>query len=468
MKKNHILLALITVIALFISSCDIGNNNSSDSSTTDSVYTVTLSGSVVDGTSGNAISGATIRISDGTTIKGTTTDAGGDFSTTLEVTEDIDYTIIAAKDGYLSDTTNVFAIANSITEVPIFQLQADENNNGGTGTSSGAASINLFSQSASAIGVKESGSIESAEIVFEVRDSSGALIDESHAVDVSFTFGSTPGGGEYLYPASVKTNTLAKAPVTLNTGTVAGVVQVIAEATVDGKQIKSKPILIAIYGGFPEESLFYVASEKLNYPVLGVIGSSIEFTAYAGDKYNNPVRPGTAIYFTTNYGIIGGSNLTGDAGTASVTLLTEPWPEDPVYGPGFFRVTARTANESMASISTETVRLQSGSPIISANPSSFNIDNGGSQSFTYTVKDVNDNPMSEGQSVNITVKSQFYDVAGATEVKFPDTQSKSWTAFSFIAFDTDPDTVFVENVTIEIATSGSNGNLKYAFSGSGK
>lgn len=467
MKKNLILFALLAIFTLFTTSCDIKDDSSTNSTGTDSTYTVTLTGNVVEAANGNGIAGATIKISDGATVKGTTTGTDGSFNTTLEVTDDVDLVVIASKDGFISDTTSVFAIKSTVTEVAIFQLAADENSTG-TGTSGGAASINLFSQSASFVGVKESGSLESAEIVFEVRDSSGVLIDDSHAVDVSFTFGATPGGGEYLFPASVKTNALGKASVTLNTGTVAGVVQIIAEATVDGNVIKSKPILIAIYGGFPTDNLFYVASEKLNYPVLGIIGESIDFTAYAGDKYNNPVRPGTAIYFTTNSGIIGGSNLTGESGTAAVTLLTEPWPDDPVYGPGFFRVTASTADENLNTITTETVRLQSGGPVMSVSPTFFSLDNGGSQSFTYTIADVNGNPMSEGQTINISVVSEFVDVAGATEVKFPDTQSKSWTAFSFIAFDTKPDTVFVENVTIEIKTTGPNSDNSTTISGSAR
>lgn len=463
MKRNYILFLILFITAVFVSSCELDE----DSDSSDSTYTVTLTGSVVDASDGDNISGATIKLIYDLSVSGTTTNDEGEFSTEIEVSDDTDVTVIVAKSGYLSDTTSVFAIASSTVEVPLFQLEIDDESSSSEIVSSGgAASINLYSQSASSIGVKESGDVESAEIVFEVRDSSGALIDETHAVEVNFSFGAMPDGGEYLYPASSETNALAKAAVTLNTGKVAGVVQVIAEATVGGNTIKSQPILIAIHGGFPTSDLFYVACEKLNYPALGVIGESITFTAYAGDKYNNPVRPGTAIYFTANYGIIGGSDLTGASGTASADLLTEPWPDDPVYGPGFFRVTAKTADEMHNTISTETVRLLSGAPYMSVSPSSFTLENGGTQSFTYTIADANGNPMSEGQTVNITVESEFVDVAGTTEVRFPDTQSKSWTAFSFIAFDTKPDTLYSEAVTIEISTAGSNSDATIIASGS--
>jgi hypothetical protein len=371
------------------------------------------------------------------------------------------------KAGYFQDTTQIFAIVNTTIDLPLFELQRDESSNSGS-FSGKAASIYLYSQSAISIGVKESGALESAQIVFEVMDSSGVVINEDNAIDVSFRFGSTPNGGEYLYPSSVRTNALGRAAVSINTGTVAGVSEVIAEAVVDGKPILSKPILIAIYGGFPTQDIFYVASDKLNYPYLGIVGESINFTAYAGDKYNNPVRPGTSVYFTANYGIIGGSNQTDDAGTATVTLLTEPWPTEDPNGPGFFTVTSRTVNENSNSISTSTTRLLSGAPIIGVDPSTFDIANGGSQSFNYTIEDIYGNPMSEGQTINVTIDSEFYDIAGATEVKFPDTQSKSWTSFSFVAFDTDADTAAVETITIKIATSGANGEVAYSFTGIGR
>ena len=148
--------------------------------------------------------------------------------------------------------------------------------------------------------------------------------------------------------------------------------------------------------------------------------------------------------------------------------LTEPWPNDPVYGPGFFMVTSSTADENYNTISTNTIRLLSGTPILSVSPTSFNLDNGGSQTFTYTIMDVNGNPMSEGQTIGVTIESENIDIAGATEIKFPDTQSRSMTSFSFTAFDTKPDTVVVENVKIEISTTGPNSDVSIFLFGTGR
>ena len=109
MKKNHIFLAIIFVFTVFVTSCDL-NSDSTSTDQTDTLGTVTLTGSIVEAATGNGIASATIRISDGSTVKGATSNSEGVFTTTLEFADDIDLSIIAAKDGYLSDTTNVFAI----------------------------------------------------------------------------------------------------------------------------------------------------------------------------------------------------------------------------------------------------------------------------------------------------------------------------------------------------------------------
>ena len=467
MKRKHFIFTAVILLLGFFIGCDSKKDDPTTPGLDDSTDAVIVQGKVVSAETGDNLADAIIKISDGSIVKGATTDAEGNFSAVFEMESDRDLIIIVFKAGYYQDTTQIFAIVNTTVNLPLFELSRDESSNAG-GFSGIAASIYLYSQSATSVGVKESGSVESAQIVFEVMDSSGVVIGEDNAIEVSFRFGSTPGGGEYLYPSSIRTNALGRAAVSINTGTIAGVSEVIAEAVVDGKPIISKPILIAIHGGFPTQDIFYVASDKLNYPSLGIVGAQIGFTAYAGDKYNNPVRPGTAIYFTANYGIIGGSNLTSDAGTATVTLLTEPWPTEDPRGAGFFTVTARTVDENSNSISTSTTRLLSGGPIISVDPPTFNIDNGASQSFVYTIADVNGNPMSEGQSIRVSIDSEFYDVAGSTEVKFPDTQNQSWTSFSFLAFDTEPDSVSVETITIEIATTGPNGDLTYSFTGTGR
>ncbi len=100
----------------------------------------------------------------------------------------------------------------------------------------------------------------------------------------------------------------------LSAGTTAGVVQVVAEATLDGRTIRSLPVSVAIHGGLPDQPHFSVGPEKFNFPGLTRYGLIDEVSVIVGDKYANPVRPGTAVYFTSSHGVIEGSVLTNGTG----------------------------------------------------------------------------------------------------------------------------------------------------------
>ena len=457
MKKNYIILAMLFISSFFLASCDTKNEDTTDPVLNDSTDAVIVEGKVVAAESGNNLSGAIIKITDGNIVKGATTDAEGEFSTTFEMEDDRDLTIIAFKAGYFQDTTSVFAILNSTVSVPLFQLQRDESSNPG-GFSGKAASIYLYSQSADFIGVKESGSIESAQIVFEIMDSSGVIIGEENAIDVSFRFGSSPGGSEYLYPSSIRSNALGKAAVSMNTGTKAGVAQIIAEAVVDGKPITSKPINITIHGGFPDDAHFSIASNQVNYAYYHWLGQLGTITVLIGDKYSNPVRPETAVYFNSDAAVIEGSSLTNNLGLASATFVSgAPLPNDPVDGPGFFYAHASTINESESIISTKTRVLFSGYPVVSIFPTTVDINNGGSQSFTYRVTDEFGNPLAPGNSYSVSVETGGdAEAAGDVGISMPDVQA-GYTDFSFSVVDTKADEEITSAITITVKVTGPNG-----------
>lgn len=462
MKKTLVSIVLIFSLILLFSGCE----SSKESPTSSELTEVTISGMVIWAQTGEPLEGATIKITDGDTLTGTVTNSQGSYSTVFKIDRDKDLILIASKGGFLPDTVTVFATKdNPSLEVPVFQLEADTSAGDIPSNSGNAASFFLLEQSTESIGVKESGALENAEIIFEVRDSNGVPIDLDHAVTVNFKFGAHPGGGEYLYPTSVKTNTLGRATVVLNSGTIAGVVQIVAEINAPGGTIRSKPVLITIYGGLPYEGLFNVASSQINYPALGVLGYQIEFVAYVGDKYSNPVRPGTAVYFSTNSGIINGGALTDHLGVAKVLLFTEGNPVDSVYGPGFFTVSAFTADENYNTIKTQTLRLLSGSPIISVEPTSFDLPNGGSQSFNFTVKDINGNPMSSSQIIQVKATGGTVDVSGDTQIKMPDV-AFGYTSFSFSLYDSDPGKDSLAFSRIEILSSGPNGRESVEIFGS--
>lgn len=463
MKNFYLIVSsIVAIFSLTISGCKF-------TTTENPVQTggaVTISGTVVESTSGNPVHNASINIIGGTATKITSTDNSGKFSAEVGLNQDASLTILTSRTGYDNDTTIVYAAVGSAIQVPLIQLVKQQG--AGGGTSGQAASIYLYSQSAQSIGVKESGSNETVQFIFEVLDSTGVPIGADNSVLISFSLGSSPGGGEYLYPASAQSNALGRAAVTLNTGTIAGVAQIIAAFTIN-TIVQSEPILIAIYGGFPDPNHFAVASEKLNYPAFGNIGYQIPFTAFVGDKYSNPVRPGTSVYFSATSGIIGGSNVTDQSGQATVTLFTQPYPELQGYGRGFFQVTASTIDENSNNIQTLTVRLLSGFPtIMSVDPSTIDMQNGESKLFNLTVSDENGNPLSEGQSITVKVNKGDLEVTGNVDIRMLDTQSNAATMFTFTAIDSKPDTTQVQLAIIDIETSGPNGERKISITGTSR
>ena len=442
---KYIYSSIAAMLILTLMSCEFGLNP-------DNTF---VTGRIADSETGNPIVAASIKISDGTNQVGANTDSEGKFAAELTLEEDKDLQLIILKEGYKADTLNIFVIAGSTKEIQTILLEAT----GGSSTTSGqAASIHLFSQSLESIGVKESGGIEACQLVFEVLDSSGITITLENSVSVNFSFLSNPGGGEYLYPDSSITNAFGRASVTLNSGTMAGVIQILATIQLANNTIQSRPVLISIHGGLPDQNHFDIASEFLNYPEYGIVGYVIPFTAFVGDKYSNPVRPNTSVYFSTSSGIIEGSALTDELGTATVNLLTQPYPDHQVYGPGFFEVIASTIDENSVMIYTSSVRLLSGFPIISVSPAVIDIQNGGSQAFTFTVSDGNNNPLAKGNSISVTVEEGDIELLGDIDITLPDTQSEALTQFSFTAFDSKPDTLNPVSAIIKIQSAGPNGD----------
>jgi hypothetical protein len=463
-----VIFSIIFAALLLLSGCEVKESGPTDGEETEG-GTVTITGQVVESSSGNPINNALVKVTDFVNENGGATNSSGMYSVTLDIDKNKEVFIVVSLTGYSADTTSVFATIDASVQAPLVQLKQES----GTGQtpSGGAASVYLYEQSSESIGVKESGSIQTAQIIFEVQDSNGVHIDLDNQETVQFTLGNSPGGGEYLHPSSVKTNALGRASVTLNTGFTAGVVQVIAEITRGNETIRSKPVLIAIHGGLPDLGHFGVASDRLNYPAWGVIGYDIDFTAYVGDKFSNPVRPQTAVYFETTSGIIEGSELTTDIGTATVKLLSQPFPNyiSGIYNrPGFFKVTARTANEDYQPIETATVRLQSGQSIISnVTPQTFDIANGGAQSFAFYVADINDNPIASGNTISVEVTSGDISVAGDVSINMPDTQFGNKQYYFTIA-DKDSDEEKIQTSSVTIKSSGENGDASFSITGTSR
>ena len=430
------------------------------------INNVTISGEILESITSIPLFNALVRVTDGMNDVSTRTSENGSFTIKFPMKSNKEILLITSKEAYSTDSLKLFAeIGKSYLNI----TREIKQGQGGGNSTGGPASIYLLYQSVNNIGVRESGSDETAQIVFQVLDSTGVPINADNSVVLNFNFGGHPGGGEYLYPSSVITNELGRALVTMNSGTKAGVAQIIAEMVVNGTVIKSRPVLISIHGGFPDQNHFDISSDKFNYPAYGVLSYPIDFHILVGDKYSNPVRPGTAVHFETTSGVIQGSSLTDSTGQDSVTLWTQPYPNlnEPGYGVGFFRVTASTIDENNNTIQTSTVVLLSyNNPTISVIPNTFDIPNGGSQVFLYTITDQNGNPLTEGTTISVSVPEEDHlALTGATNLILPD---ESGINFSFTASDSRPDSTGLHQAQITILTSGPNGNKSLTISGTAK
>ena len=453
-------------IVLLISALGCGNLFKSTNK-----QSVVITGRVIDKSTNQPIDNAIVRIIRPLPEIDKVTDSAGAFTFGLSIDTSMTYSIEARKEGYSVYTTSILVIPGRDVTLPDLTLQSQQSDtttggNTNTGEASGyAASIELGSASSQSVVVKESGGNESAELMFQVRDSSGVPVDLNHSAQVQFQFGSAPGGGEALNPVQVMTDANGKASTTLTSGTKAGVVQVVAQATVNGKTIRSKPVPVSIHAGLPDQSHFTLVSDQYNIP-FPKVGVKYPFTIYAGDKYGNVVTDGVSVYFTTNGGYIEGSANTGPDGSASVNLIDgNPFPQG-----GIGTITATTADENYNPVSTSIQVLFSKEPNITVSPTSFIIPNGGSQAFTYSVKDVNDYPMAPGSSISVNVEGANTTSQGDLNPLLRDVNPdfgnvSQLTDYSFIISDSQPDSVLAVPVRVTITSDGPNGYSKVVISG---
>jgi hypothetical protein len=453
MKRNILFFLLSGLLLFAVVNC---NKSPTDKGGDNKVI---LNGQVINAQTQQTMEGAIVRVQNISPELTIYTDAEGKYKAEFETKITTEVLVVAFKESFVPDTISVLAVPGRVVEVPFLRLTPTPSTPNASGN---AASIVLFAQSAPSIGVRESGAVETARLTFEVQDSVGNAINIEHGVEVSFFMSSSAGGGEFIYPLSARTGFDGHVETYLTSGTKAGVVQLQVEIKVSNKTIRSKPIAIAIHGGLPDPAHFSVASNKLNFAGYNVYGLLNTTTAFVGDKYANPVRPGTAVYFTSTGGIIQGSALTDEQGRATVNLMSAaPQPSHPIFGPGFATVTATTLDENNISIDTQTLVLFSGVPQISIDPTSgFVIPNGGSLAFSYVVSDQNGNPLEEGTNITVDVKGKDLEALGAVDVTLPDTQSKSWTQFAFTVSDTSQVVYMSMPVTIDInVTSPHSGAL---------
>ncbi|MCF7809236.1 MAG: hypothetical protein K9M49_05545 [Candidatus Marinimicrobia bacterium] len=327
------------------------------------------------------------------------------------------------------------------------------------------ASILLSHITAPFITVIGSGGVDNATLTFQVLDSLGYAVGAD--IMVNFALGSSPNGGEFFSPDSAVTNNDGQVKVNLVSGTIAGVVQIIASI---GSDVSSQMIPVSIHGGLPHADHFSVVPVSLNFPGYRHFGLINEITAFVGDKYGNFCTPGTAVYFTTDGGLIEGSGLTED-GACTVRLISAyPLPNHATLGPGYATITARTANDQNQAIEVTSTVLFSGEPVISGlTPSTVNVSHLGTQSFSFTVADENGNPLSKDTNISVVVEEGSVTAVGDVNKSLPDTQAKGLgtTNFGFTLIDVDSVSTTPKDVRVIISTEGLNGTAIAVLEGSG-
>lgn len=395
---------------------------------------VTISGRVVDVASNNPIPEAvvTFQFSTGDQQEEETavTDSVGRYSKMLDVNEATDVTITASKGGTTAQQVErVSPDVGTVRDVN-FELDVGGEDEREPGR---PTDILLESQSTDAIRVQESGGTSIARLTFVVVDSTGTAIDIDRAVDVNFRFGKQPGDAT-LTPKTVTTNGKGQATVNVSSGTTSGVVQVVAETErPDGTQFQSKPVSLTIHGGLPNKCHFSLGPAQFNFPGLEEFGVTNEVRVFVGDKFGNPVVPGTSVYFSTNAGLIEGSAQTNAQGQGSVTLTSaRPLPAggvgtvraetvgtddvNVIVDPDNCPDPAETGNENTIF---DTIPIVfSGRPEVIVSPDSAEL----GQTYTLTVWDVeNENPLAPGTSIQVEAEGTKVKAVGNTDVTLDDT-----------------------------------------------
>lgn len=463
--KNNLLFSLITILTVTIFACDGAKDK-------DAIIT----GQVSNLNTGDPIIGATVAINTPSELSDfTKTDSLGNYElNNLNVNDVIDVSITASATNFISKSRTLTLAPEDVQRNVDFELiseNADDGggNNGGqvSGKPAGAAAIILESISSESINIRQTGGNISSRFIFSVVDSAGRAIDTEGAVDVSFSILKGPGGGETVIPSKVRTNAVGQVVTSLFSGDSAGVVRVraIVERTDVDVTVISDPILVAINGGFPSPDRFFVGSVNSNLEGYGIISDNnpaLEYPIIAsvGDKFGNPVKVGTAVDFRTiGAAVIEGSALTDEFGSASVKLRPDgSQPKTDPAGIGFFTVRAKTVDENNNFVSRDLKLLFTTSAAnITINPTTVDIASGGSQSFVYSVTDLNGNPMSAGTKIAVSVATglEASGDVGFTLGDFIEIGAGK-TEFGFTVSDTDDESADEVGTSITITVSSAS------------
>jgi hypothetical protein len=180
------------------------------------------------------------------------------------------------------------------------------------------------------IGVRGTGATEQTLLRARVYDCRNMPVGAGE--QVAFVIAAGPGGGEAFIGCECDsvvslTDATGTAEITLRAGTRSGSVEVRARALSNLGVSAHSPVAIA--AGPP--AYLSVGVEKCNVLTCRTVAETNPGVALAYDAYHNPVRDGTVVYFTANYGMVRGrlelGSSTTQRGEAPFEWLSTGWPE---------------------------------------------------------------------------------------------------------------------------------------------
>lgn len=410
----------------------------------DKIYEpITVRGKVVDVNTSQPVSNAIVSITSPQDLAAQTfSNENGEFLfEEVAVDSVIDITITAFKEGFTTETITLLAAPERVLIVPdlkIRNLQTGENGDNGDpiGNGGSAKAIQLVSIGTTILNIAETGGGTSSAFTFVVLDSTDTPLGPANAVDVEFRISEGPGGGESISPSKVRTNENGTATSSVFAGNAAGNMKIEAKVTLpdNGLVIRSAPIALTIHGGFPNLNHFSIAvnaSSPVNIPGY-LLGYRAPIDVLLGDKFSNPVKPETPVYFNSNGGVIQGSGLTDADGEIQVDLIVgNPQPPN-----GFATVRAHTFDENENEISRETVVLFSGPPnpsFVNLTPNTFSFTPEEKRNYTLTITDSNGNPLPAGTTISIETNDDIEIVEDSFEVPSTLLTGRDRTIFVFSA-----------------------------------
>jgi len=519
MKHRQYLTYLIIVVFAGMFSC------ANPTSSTGSAYTVNLTGTVVNlvGTQLDSVSMIVWIPFSKDTAKN-----NGTFSINFQASDKttIADSITFSRSGFYS-TTKYFSYSSSANTINLSAVvlkgltPGNDSSKSGGQVSQRAGQIVFIGSTADNLSILGAGGVNACTLTFEVRDSLSVPVDTANQVNVNFRFVNQPDAQTLLSRDSIHTNSSGQVTVLLTSGLKAGLASVQATAAVKDKinpaiydTIRSQIVSIPIYGGYPDSSHFSIGSTLLNVPGGVIINFQDKISVLVGDKYGNPVHPGTPVYFSSTGGSIEGEGQTDNDGIASVTLFTG----NPVPSNGFAIVTAQVATSQTAGGSTSESNspyvenskkgasrfilakasipkplsnhaakfkaqkviagpllsdsmpiLFSGRTTLGSSNNNFTIPVGSATQVNFTVSDAIGNPLMSGSTIQVTASgpaSSFVTMTGDASVTIPDTQDKRFAQFQVSLKDNRTTNLNVASgLTLTIVVTSQNGNSKMILTG---